>query len=217
MKINFLIFLFIFFFGIPFLVFAQCDVANKPPPPDCPSKFFTETVTRKITQYNCTKGACGGVIEFNEGKGEKICIRYCSGENCNKKEEEYKKPKEYQRAGFWSDLSYFEIASGKYEGKRVEEGFGTCKPFVTCERCDFPDIPKIFSNIISCLLWTVSPIAMVFLLLYTGIMIYFSFGSPEVIERAKSIWKAIGIGWFFMLFAWTIVNFIGKTFKMPGW
>jgi hypothetical protein len=58
---------------------------------------------------------------------------------------------------------------------------------------------------------------MVLLLLYTGIRIYFSFGSLEAIERAKSIWKAVGIGWLIMLFSWLIVNLIGKTFKMPGW
>jgi hypothetical protein len=55
------------------------------------------------------------------------------------------------------------------------------------------------------------------LLLYTGIRIYFSFGSPEAIESAKSIWKVVGIGWLIMLFSWLIVNLIGKTFKMPGW
>jgi hypothetical protein len=58
---------------------------------------------------------------------------------------------------------------------------------------------------------------MLLLLLYTGVRIYFSFGSSEVIERVKSIWKAVGIGWLVMLLSWTIVNLIGKTFKLPGW
>jgi hypothetical protein len=58
---------------------------------------------------------------------------------------------------------------------------------------------------------------MILLLLYTGIRIYFSFGSPEAVESAKSIWKAVGIGWLIMLFSWLIVNLIGKAFKMPGW
>jgi hypothetical protein len=58
---------------------------------------------------------------------------------------------------------------------------------------------------------------MVILLLYTGIRIYFSFGSPEAIESSKSIWKAVGIGWIIMLLSWTIVNLIGKGFKLPGW
>jgi len=73
------------------------------------------------------------------------------------------------------------------------------------------------ANILNCILWTLSPIAVVFLLLYTGIRFYFSFGSSEEIERAKSIWKAVGIGWLIMLFSWTIINLIGKTLNLPGW
>jgi len=162
-------------------------------------------------------------------------LRYCTGEDCYKKKEECKKPEECkkeggnyldcvdcyysaecQEAGPWSYLSSFEIVTRKYGGGGGG-GFGTCKNIIPCTKCNFSDIPKIISNIISCILWTLSPIAMIFLLLYTGIRIYFSFGSPEAIERAKSIWKAVGIGWLIMLFSWLIVNLIGKTFKMPGW
>jgi hypothetical protein len=162
-------------------------------------------------------------------------IRYCTGEDCYKKKEECKKPEdckkegedyldcvdcyysaECQEAGPWSYLSSFEIVTRKYGGGRGG-GFGTCKNIIPCTKCNFSDIPKIISNIISCILWTLSPIAMVLLLLYTGIRIYFSFGSPEAIESAKSIWKAVGIGWLIMLFSWLIVNLIGKAFKMPGW
>jgi hypothetical protein len=113
-------------------------------------------------------------------------------------------------------LASFAIVTRKYGGGRGE-GFGTCQNIVPCEKCSLTDIPKIISNILNCLLWTVSPIVMVLLLLYTGISIYFSFGSSQVIERAKSIWKAVGIGWLVMLLSWTIVNLIGKTLKMPGW
>jgi hypothetical protein len=161
-------------------------------------------------------------------------IRYCTGEDCNKKKEECKTPKECkgasdylscvdcyysaqcQEAGNWSGLASFAIVTRKYGGGRGE-GFGTCQNIIPCEKCSLTDIPKIISNILNCLLWTVSPIVMVILLLYTGISIYFSFGSSQVIERAKSIWKAVGIGWLVMLLSWTIVNLIGKTLKMPGW
>jgi len=162
-------------------------------------------------------------------------LRYCTGEDCYKKKEECKKPEECKKeggnyldcvdcyysaeckeAGPWSYLSSFEIVTRKY-GMGGGGGFGTCKNIIPCTKCNFSDIPKIISNIISCVLWTLSPIAMVLLLLYTGIRIYFSFGSPEAIESAKSIWKAVGIGWLIMLFSWLIVNLIGKAFKMPGW
>jgi hypothetical protein len=162
-------------------------------------------------------------------------VKYCTGENCYKKKNECETPEECkkkgenyldcvdcyysaecQEAGPWSYLSSFEIVTKKYGGGG-RGGFGTCKNIIPCTKCNFSDIPKIISNIISCILWTLSPIAMIFLLLYTGIRIYFSFGSPEAIESAKSIWKAVGIGWLIMLFSWLIVNLIGKTFKMPGW
>jgi len=164
-------------------------------------------------------------------------IRYCTGEDCYKKKEDCKKPEdckkgggnyldcvdcyysaECQEAGDWSHLALFEIVTRKYGGGvGGGGGFGTCKNIIPCTKCTFSDIPKIISNILNCILWTLSPIAMVILLLYTGVRIYFSFGSSEVIERVKSIWKAVGIGWLVMLLSWTIVNLIGKTFKLPGW
>jgi len=162
-------------------------------------------------------------------------VRYCTGEDCYKKKEDCKKPEECkkeggnyldcvdcyysaecQEAGPWSYLASFEIVTRKY-GRGDGGGFGTCRNIIPCTKCEILDIPKIISNIMSCILWTISPIAMVFLLLYTGIRFYFSFGSLEVIERIKLIWKAAGIGWLLMLFSWLIVNLIGKIFKMPGW
>jgi hypothetical protein len=165
-------------------------------------------------------------------------VRYCTGESCAKKVEDCPKkescpppkvdPQGYldcidclysancQEAGDWSSLRHFYIVTKKSPARRGGGGFGTCQNFIPCTDCKFEDIPKIISNILSCIVWTLSPIAWVFLLAYTGISIYFSFGSPEVIERAKSIWKAVGIGWLIMLFSWTIVNLIGKFFKMPG-
>jgi len=144
-----------------------------------------------------------------------------------------------KEAGDFSTLRYFEIVSKK--GK-VEEGgipgfikrgfgFGTCQKIVPCgggEPCQLSHIPKLIANILSCILWTISPIACIFLLVYTGIGLYFSLGKPELVaeilpfpafdlKTAKEIWKAVGFGWLIMLFSWTIVNLIGKTFKMPGW
>ena len=171
-------------------------------------------------------------------------IQYCTGENCGKRKEECKPPaeceteckgkedygncyldcvdcyysSECQEAGAWSYLASFEIVTKKYEKREsAQVGFGTCKNFIHCSNCTFADIPKVVANILNCILWTLSPIAVVFLLLYTGIRFYFSFGSSEEIERAKSIWKAVGIGWLIMLFSWTIINLIGKTLNLPGW
>lgn len=152
-------------------------------------------------------------------------VRYCTGEDCDKKIEECSESDlnckawaECQEAGNWSPLRNFEIVTEKTERRKEEGGgFGTCQNIIPCTDCKFADVPKIISNVISCILWTLSPIACLFLLVYTGIGIYFSFGSPEAVERAKRIWKAVGIGWLAMLLSWTIVNLIGKTFKLPGW
>lgn len=124
---------------------------------------------------------------------------------------------ECKEAGNWSPLLYFYVVLEKVKPRGWGVSFGTCKNIIPCTDCKFSDIPKIIANILSCLLWTVSPIAIVFLLLYTGIGIYFSFGDPKIIEKAKSIWKAVGVGFLIMLLSWTIVNLIGKTLKMPGW
>jgi hypothetical protein len=149
-------------------------------------------------------------------------VRYCTGEDCDKNKNECKNADCYysaecQEAGPWSYLASCEIVTRKYERKEAGGEFGTCKNLIPCTECHFGDIPKIISNILSCILWTISPLAMIILLLYTGIRIYFSFGSPEAIESSKSIWKAVGIGWIIMLLSWTIVNLIGKEFKLPGW
>jgi hypothetical protein len=149
-------------------------------------------------------------------------IYYCTGENCAKKVEECSKgDKECLFSAACQErgsptTAYFSIVTKKMPEKRIGgAGFGTCQRFIHCRECHLSDLPKIISNILNCLLWTVSPIAGILLLLYTGIGLYFSFGAPEAVERAKRIWKMVGIGWLIMLFSWTIVNLIIKTFHLP--
>jgi hypothetical protein len=166
-------------------------------------------------------------------------IYYCTGESCDKKIEECTKredcpdpkddPKGYldcidclysaecRERGLPTSRDFHIVTKKTPAGGRGGgRGFGTCQNLIPCTDCHFSDIPKIIANIMSCILWTLSPIACLLLLVYTGIGIYFSFGNPEVIEKTKRIWKAVGIGWLIMLLSWTIVNLIGKTFKMPG-
>jgi len=147
-------------------------------------------------------------------------VRYCTGENCARKIEECgdlecKKSAQCQEAGAFSFGKRFLIVTRKGKGYGGGfGGFGTCKNLIPCTECHLSHIPKIISNIMSCILWTLSPIACIFLLIYTGIGLYFSFGAPEAVERAKKIWKMVGIGWLIMLFSWTIVNLIIKTLKL---
>jgi hypothetical protein len=95
-------------------------------------------------------------------------------------------------------------------------GFGTCKNLIPCTwgNCTLKDIPKLIENIINCILWTLFPIALFGLVIYTGIVFYFAMGAPETLEKVKSIWKAGGKGFLLMFLAWTILNLI---FQVLGW
>jgi len=132
-------------------------------------------------------------------------IRACLDEDC-------------EEAGDWSGAWYFYIVLEKIAGgiPTGGGGFGTCRDLVPCSwgSCTFKHIPMLIANIINCILWTLTPIALVGLVVYTGITFYFAFGAPDTIERVKSIWKAGGKGFLIMFFAWTFLNLI---FRFLGW
>jgi len=122
-----------------------------------------------------------------------------------------------EEAGDWSPFGYFNVVLEK--GPPLPSGgagFGTCKELIPCSwgNCSFTDIPKLIANIINCILWTLFPIALFGLVVYTGIVFYFAMGEPETLEKVKSIWKAGGKGFLIMFLAWTILNLI---FKVLGW
>jgi hypothetical protein len=175
-----------------------------------------ETLTYKVDNTQFSTNICLGTYVYE--------IYYCTGDYC---EQDPKECSESNRECVLTSgckergetrVAFFSIVTKKMPKAAIRgRGFGTCQNLVPCKECHLLDFFKIISNIMNCLLWTISPIACAFLLVYTGIGLYFSFGAPEAVENAKRIWKMVGIGWLIMLFSWTIVNLIGKTFKMPGW
>jgi len=130
-----------------------------------------------------------------------------------------------QEAGAWSSLGYFDGSFNVVLEKSAQlpqggSGFGTCQDLIpSCNNgCTAADLPKIavglIANVINCILWTLFPLGLFGLVLYTGIVFYFALGAPETLERVKLIWKAGGKGFLWMFFAWTILNII---FQVLGW
>jgi len=132
-------------------------------------------------------------------------VRACLDEDC-------------REAGDWSAGWYFYVVLEKIAGGIPSGGggFGTCHDLVPCSwgSCTFKHIPMLIANIINCVLWTLFPVALFGLVIYTGITFYLSMGAPETIEKVKSIWRAGGIGFLIVFLAWTLLNFI---FKFLGW
>ena len=130
-----------------------------------------------------------------------------------------------REAGAWSSLGYFDGSFNVVLEKSAQlpqggSGFGTCQDLIpSCNNgCTAADLPKIavglIANVINCILWTLFPLGLFGLVLYTGIVFYFALGAPETLERVKLIWKAGGKGFLWMFFAWTILNII---FQVLGW
>ena len=122
-----------------------------------------------------------------------------------------------EEAGDWSSFGYFNVVLEKAPPLPAGgAGIGTCHDLIPCKwgECKFTDIPKLIENIINCILWTLFPIALFGLVVYTGIAFYFAMGAPETLEKVKSIWKAGGKGFLWMFLAWTILNLI---FQVLGW
>jgi len=76
------------------------------------------------------------------------------------------------------------------------------------ESCQIKHIFIMIKTIIDFLLWKLAPLLLVFLLVYTGAIYYLAMGAPEAIANVKSLWRAAGIGYGIIFFAWIIISFI---------
>ncbi|MFZ3074074.1 MAG: pilin [Minisyncoccales bacterium] len=54
------------------------------------------------------------------------------------------------------------------------------------------------------------------LALATGLLFYSPFGTPDILEKVKTWWKYIGIGYALLVFAWIITGFILQIAGFPG-
>ncbi|MBI1984967.1 MAG: hypothetical protein HYS60_02540, partial [Candidatus Wildermuthbacteria bacterium] len=72
--------------------------------------------------------------------------------------------------------------------------------------CELKHIFLLVHNLIDFALWKLSLIIAALMAIATGTLIYFSLGTPTMLQQIKSIWKAVGIGILIMLFAWIVLN-----------
>ncbi|MBI2644351.1 MAG: hypothetical protein HYW95_02510 [Candidatus Wildermuthbacteria bacterium] len=81
-------------------------------------------------------------------------------------------------------------------------------PWDETESCGLKHVILLVKNLLDFVLWKAVPLIIVLLAAATGAILYFSFGGPETIARAKSIWKAVGAGALIILLSWTFVNLL---------
>jgi hypothetical protein len=120
-------------------------------------------------------------------------------------------------AGEWSDSWTFNLVQSEPIGKA---GFVPCggnidypdTPWNEREQCGIQHLFIMLQSIINFFLWKVSLFILPLLIILTGITIYYSLGRPTVIIDIKKIWKAAGIGYGIIFFAWTIVNLLIRYF-----
>lgn len=104
----------------------------------------------------------------------------------------------------------------------VEERFGLVPcgrnsnnpktPYNEKEACGVKHVGFLLQNILDFVLWKLSLIILAVLAVFVAASTYFSFGSPEVITRMRSVFRSYFYGVLILLFAWLIVNIIMAVF-----
>jgi len=88
----------------------------------------------------------------------------------------------------------------------------TSTPFDETEPCQFKHVGFLLQNILDFVLFKLSLIILAVLAAFVAASTYFSFGSPDVITRMRSIFRSYVYGVLVLLFAWLIVNIIMAVF-----
>jgi len=110
----------------------------------------------------------------------------------------------------------FEFISAGKEIKQGETVLAVCgltndnpnTPWDDRERCGIKHTLLTVEQIINFILFQVSMILLPLLMLATGVMYYTQFGGMELMDKVKSWWKIIGVGYALLFFAWTITGII---------
>ena len=90
------------------------------------------------------------------------------------------------------------------------------------EPCGMKHLFIMVKRLVDFILFTLAPLALVLLALGSGVIFYFSIKmeAPNPLAKVKSLWKAAGIGFGIMFFAWLIItiflSLIGYQFG-PWW
>jgi len=81
-------------------------------------------------------------------------------------------------------------------------------PWNEREVCQLKHVPILIYNIIDFILWKASFIALLVLVVFSGIIAYASAGLPIKVVSIKEVWKNAGKGYLVMFFAWTIISLV---------
>ena len=76
------------------------------------------------------------------------------------------------------------------------------------ESCQLKHVPILLYSIIDFILWKASLIALLGLIVFSGVIAYASAGLPVKMVSIKEVWKGAGQGYAIMFFAWTIISLI---------
>ncbi len=87
-------------------------------------------------------------------------------------------------------------------------------PWDETERCQIKHIFIMLFSLVDFFLWKLIPLILVLLAVASGVIFYFSakLEAATPIAKAKSVWRAAGIGLAIIFFAWTIVSFFLTLF-----
>ncbi|MFA5742415.1 MAG: pilin [Candidatus Paceibacterota bacterium] len=119
-----------------------------------------------------------------------------------------------ETSGSWSAVQEFSIKSGVASKDLQGKGFIPCglsaddptTPWDESQRCEIKHLFILLNMIINFLMWTLVPIVLLFLMLASGAIFYFSMGREDPLPRIKSLWKAAGIGLGIIFLSWFIIN-----------
>jgi hypothetical protein len=76
------------------------------------------------------------------------------------------------------------------------------------EKCQLKHIFLMFFSLIDFILWKVIPLLLVLMVLFSGVMFYFSvqMQSADPLAKVKSIWKSVGWGLLIIFFSWILIS-----------
>jgi len=119
--------------------------------------------------------------------------------------------------GEWSEMKNVSLIA-RIAPERLRGGLVPCgidfdnpnTPWNETDRCQLKHIFKVLYLVLNFFLWTIIPLVLVILVVITGAMFYLSLsiGTTETIPKVKGLWKAAGIGFIIIFFAWTIVSWV---------
>ncbi|MBI2577621.1 MAG: hypothetical protein HYV77_02120 [Candidatus Wildermuthbacteria bacterium] len=83
-------------------------------------------------------------------------------------------------------------------------------PWDDTEPCGLKHTVLLIKLLIDFMLLKAVPVILVLMVVYTGVIFYFSpaFGGPEPLTKVKSLWRSVGVGLIILLLSWTFINML---------